>query len=101
MCLNACVEDETWFWYMRLRHVNFDILKIMAQKEMLKGLPFIIHQNQLCERYLVGKWFHKSFPNKSTSRANQPLQEIHADVCGLFKPCLFGKKLYFIFLLIL
>jgi hypothetical protein len=59
---------------MRLGHVNFDILKIMAQKEMLKGLSFIIHPNQLCERCLVGKGFHKSFTKESTSRANnQPL----------------------------
>jgi hypothetical protein len=54
-CLNACVKDESWLWHMRLRHVNFDSLKMMTQKEMLKGLPFIIHSNQLCEGYLVGK----------------------------------------------
>jgi len=48
-CLNACVNDETWFWHIRLEHVNFDSLKMMAQKEMLKGLSSIIHPNQLCE----------------------------------------------------
>ena len=86
---------------MRLGHVNFDILKIMTQKEMLKGLPFIIHPNQLYERCLVCKGFHKSFPKESTSRANQPLQEIHTDVCGPFKPCLFGKNYIFYFLLMI
>ena len=43
---------------MKLGHVNFDSLKMMAQKEMLKGLPYIIHPNQLCEGCLVGKQFH-------------------------------------------
>jgi len=82
---------------MRLRHVNFDILKMMTQKEMLKGLQPIIHPNQLCEGCLLSKQFRKSFPKEFTSRASQPLLEIHADVCGPIKPCSFGKNLYFLF----
>jgi hypothetical protein len=69
---------------------------MMAQKKMLKGLPSIIYPNQLCDECLVSKQFRKSFLKKSTSRASQPLQEIHVDVCGLIKPCLFGKHLYFV-----
>jgi len=38
-------ENETWLWHMRFGHVNFDSLKMMVQKEMLKGLPSIIHPN--------------------------------------------------------
>jgi len=72
-CLNACVKYETWLWHMRLGHVNFDSLKMMAQNEMLKGLPFIIYPNQLCKGCLVGKQFCKSFFKESTSRANQLL----------------------------
>ena len=78
-------------------YINFDNLKMMSQNEMLKGLPSIIHPNQLCEECLVGKQFHKSFSKESTPRASQPLQEIHVDVCGPIKPCLFGKNLYFLF----
>ena len=52
-CLNICVKGETWLWHMRLWYVNFDSLKMMAQKEMLKGLPSIIHPNQLCGGCLV------------------------------------------------
>ena len=100
-CLNACVKDETWLWHMRFKHVNFDSLKMMAQKEMLKGLPSIIHPNQLCEGCLVGKQFHKIFLKESTSRVNQPLQEIHVDVCGSIKPCLFSKIYIFYFLLMI
>jgi hypothetical protein len=67
------VKDETWLWHMKLGHVNFDSLKMMAQKEMLKGLLSIIHPNQLCEGCLMGNQFRKSFSKESTSRANQPL----------------------------
>jgi hypothetical protein len=45
----------------------------------------------------VGKQFHKSFSKESTSRASQPLQEIHVDVYGPIKPYLFGKNMYFLF----
>jgi len=53
-CLKACSKDETWLWHIRLRHVNFDSLNMMAQKEILKGLSSIIHPNQLCKGCLVG-----------------------------------------------
>ena len=43
--LNACVKDETWLWHIRLGYVNVDSLKMMAQKEMMKGLPSIIYPN--------------------------------------------------------
>ena len=46
---------------------------------------------------LVGKRFRKSFLNESTSRVSQPLQEIHVDICGPIKPCLFGRNLFFFF----
>jgi hypothetical protein len=63
---------------------------------MLKGLSSIIHPNQLCEGCLIGKQFHKIFLKESTSRVSQHFQEIHVDVFGPIKPCLFGKNLYFI-----
>ena len=68
---------------------------------MLKGLPLIIHPNQLCEECSVDKQFHKSFLKEFTLRISQPLQEIHVDVWGPIKPCLFGKNLYFILLLMI
>ena len=45
-CLKACVKDKTWLWHIKLWHVNFDSLKMMAQKKMLNGLSSIIHPNQ-------------------------------------------------------
>jgi len=95
-CQNACVKDETWLCHIKLRHVNFNSLKIMTQKEMLKCLPSIIHPNQLCVVCLVEKQFCKSFPKEFTLRASKPPQEIHVYVFGPIKPCLFSKNLYFL-----
>ena len=90
------MKDETWLWHMKLGYVNFDSLKIMGWKEMLKGLSSIKYPNQSYEWYLVGKQFCKSFLKESASRVSQPLQEIHVNVYGPIKPCLFGKILYFL-----
>jgi hypothetical protein len=67
---------------MRLGYLNFDSMKMMEQKEMLKGLPLIEHPYQLCKGCLVDKLFHRSFPKESISKESQPLQEIHANACG-------------------
>jgi hypothetical protein len=44
----------------------------------------------------VDKQFHKSFPNEFTYRVSQPLQKIHANVCGSIQPCLFGENLHYL-----
>jgi hypothetical protein len=63
---------------------------------MVNGLPFINQPNQLCEGCLIGKQFRKSFPKKFTTRANELLQLVHADVCGPIKASSFGKNRYFL-----
>ena len=76
--------------------MNFGGLKLLAQKEMVKGLPPIDQSDQLCEGCLVGKQFRKSFPKESFTRASEPLQLVHTDVCGPIKPSSFGKNRYFL-----
>ncbi|KAJ7959769.1 Retrovirus-related Pol polyprotein from transposon TNT 1-94 [Quillaja saponaria] len=94
-CLKMCAKDSTWRWHMRLGHLNFRGLKNLGEKKMVYGLPFIDHPNQLCEACLIGKHARKSFPKEAT-RATEPLQLIHTDVCGPIKPCSFGKNHYFL-----
>ncbi|KAJ7962054.1 Retrovirus-related Pol polyprotein from transposon TNT 1-94 [Quillaja saponaria] len=94
-CLKMCAKDSTWRWHMRLGHLNFGGLKNLGEKNMVFGLPFIDHPNQLCEACLLGKHARKSFPKEAT-RATEPLQLIHTDVCGPIKPCSFGKNHYFL-----
>ncbi|KAH9670830.1 hypothetical protein KPL70_017126 [Citrus sinensis] len=95
-CLKACHKDQSWTWHLRYGHLNFGGLELLSKKNMVKGLPYINHPDQLCEGYLLGKQFRKSFPKKSNSRAQKPLELIHTDVCGPFKPNSLGKSNYFI-----
>ncbi|KAH9671981.1 hypothetical protein KPL70_017541 [Citrus sinensis] len=85
-CLKVCHKDQSWTWHLRYGHLNFGGLELLSKKNMVKGLPYINHPDQLCEGCLLGKQFRKSFPNESNSRAQKPLELIHTDVCGPFKP---------------
>jgi len=68
----------------------------MAKQNMVRGLPCINHQDQLCEGCLLGKQFRMCFSKESNSRAKKPLKLIHADVCGLIKSCSLGKNNFFL-----
>nr|GEY99065.1 retrovirus-related Pol polyprotein from transposon TNT 1-94 [Tanacetum cinerariifolium] len=86
-------------------HIDFDMSNHMAGEEELfvemekskgnvsfgdeseasmkgKGLDKIGHPNQVCEGYLFRKHAMNSFPKEVTSKAKEPLQLIHTDLCG-------------------
>ncbi|KAL4290879.1 hypothetical protein GQ457_14G021340 [Hibiscus cannabinus] len=85
-CLKASVENEAWCWHMRFGHLNFGALKMLGEKNMVNGIPTISHPNQFCEACLLGEHARSSFPKEATSRATEPLQIVHTDVCGPIKP---------------
>ncbi|GJS20373.1 retrovirus-related pol polyprotein from transposon TNT 1-94 [Tanacetum coccineum] len=58
----------------------------VKEKGMLKGLDQIDHPNQVCEGCILGKHARSSFLKEETSRAKEPLQLIHTDLCGPFTP---------------
>ncbi|CAJ2633694.1 unnamed protein product [Trifolium pratense] len=95
-CLKMCYKEESWLWHLRFGHLNFGGLELLSKKEMVRGLPYINHPNQVCEGCLLGKQFKMSFPKESSSRAQKPLELIHTDVCGPIKPRSLGKSNYFL-----
>lgn len=38
-CLIAQVDDIVWKWHKRMRHLNFNSLKMLHKKNMVVGLP--------------------------------------------------------------
>ena len=92
------VKDLIWIWHLWDGHVNFNGLVLLLKKNIMKDLPSINHPNLVCEGCLLDKPFRKSFPKKSSSKAQKPLKFIYTDVYGLTKPSSLGKSNYFLFI---
>jgi hypothetical protein len=46
LCLTARRDDEAWQWHERFGHLNFEALKRLSAKEMVRGLPRLDHVEQ-------------------------------------------------------
>ena len=46
-CLKSCLKDPNWIWPLRFGHLNFDGLKLLARKNMVKGLLYVKHSDHL------------------------------------------------------
>jgi len=49
---------------------------------MVHGLPQLKCSSLLCEDCVLGKQHRNSFPRENMWRASQPLQLLHANICG-------------------
>ena len=93
-CFLSNLEEPAWLWHARLGHVNFQSLKLIAEKEMVMGVPPIKHPHQLCHGCLVAKQSRDPFPAKTSFRADEPLELLHADLCGPITPATIGGNHY-------
>ena len=98
VCLLSSISDPAWLWHARLGHVNFNALKLLADKKMAGGVPLITHPQQVCQDCLAGKQSRFSFPASTNYRASKPLELIHADLCGPISPATIGGSHYFMLL---
>ncbi|KAF7817945.1 Retrovirus-related Pol polyprotein from transposon TNT 1-94 [Senna tora] len=72
-------------WHARLGHVGYHKLKVMINKQMLKGLPQLeVRDNVVCAGCQYGK-AHQLPYEESNFRAKAPLELVHSDVFGLVK----------------
>jgi len=60
-CLTAIINDKDWLWHLRYGHLNFESLKQLGSKKMVKGLPNIHHPNEMCESCVLSKQHRNSF----------------------------------------
>ena len=93
-CFHTVTEDIVHLWHCRYGHLSFRGLNTLYQQSMVYGLPTMKTPTKLCQDFLVGKQSRASFPKKSTWRATQVLQLIHADICGPITPISNSKKRY-------
>ncbi|GKC19569.1 putative ribonuclease H-like domain-containing protein [Tanacetum coccineum] len=76
--------EESNKWHRRLGHVNFKNLNKLVKRNLVRGLPSKIFQNDhTCVACQKGKQHKASCKAKSMSSISQPLQLLHMD---LFRP---------------
>lgn len=66
VCLHASISNSAKLWHARLGHLNFQSLKLMADRGMVCGLPKINHPTQVCDSCLVAQQAHLPFPTAVT-----------------------------------
>ena len=63
---------------------------------MVRGIPYINKQDQICEGCVFGKHKRDSFPSGMANRASLPLELVHSDLCGPMRENSLGGKKYFL-----
>ncbi|KAL3686035.1 hypothetical protein R1sor_004057 [Riccia sorocarpa] len=71
-------------WHRRLGHLHYKGLHHLSKGHTAEGIPYLPQLNDTCHRCQLGKQSRESFPKQSDSRATEPLQLIHSDLCGPF-----------------
>ena len=91
-------DDSLSMWQARFGHLNYDYLKMLDSKSLVKGLSF--NQNEIfdriCQGCACGKQHRLPFPKKSHHKCKQPLELIHTDVYGPMPINSVGGSRYFV-----
>ncbi|GJX16863.1 zinc finger, CCHC-type containing protein [Tanacetum coccineum] len=97
VCLLANLKEDTCLWHARLGHLNFESPRLMAQRDLVHGIPAIKHTTQVCDVCLIGKHSRAPFPKKAKARSTSPLDLVYGDLCGpITPPTPSGKKNIFL-----
>nr|GEX63633.1 hypothetical protein [Tanacetum cinerariifolium] len=68
---------------MRLGHINFKAMNKLMRRNIVRGLPSKIFENDYtCVAYQKGKQHKASYKTKLASFISQPLQMLHMDLFG-------------------
>ena len=96
MCLTARHTEEPWLWHARFGHLSFDALG--QREKMVRGLPHIEHEGELCDSYLVGNQRRLPFSKTVKYHMAETLELVHGDLCGPIPSATLGGRKYFILL---
>jgi hypothetical protein len=64
--LTARVDESSWKWHARFRHLNFPALQKLFRGDMVCGLPTINEANRLCDSCITSKQRRVLSPFKSS-----------------------------------
>nr|CAB3459387.1 unnamed protein product [Digitaria exilis] len=86
VCLTANRTDEAWRWHQWFGHISFQASRKLQAGDMVRGLPHVVHVDQVCESCLAGKQRRRPFPAQARRRADGVLDLVHGDICGPITP---------------
>nr|CCI55340.1 PH01B019A14.9 [Phyllostachys edulis] len=98
LCLAARRDDDAWRWHERFGHLNFEALRQLGSKEMVRGMPHVDHVEQFCDTCVLTKLRRLPFPRQASFRAKEKLELVHGDLCGPVTPATPGGRRYFLLL---
>lgn len=96
VCLMSKTDDAAWRWHARFGHLHFRALHTLSRRDMVRGLPKIRRVEEYCDGCALGKQHRTPFPSASSFRAQQSLELVHTDLCGLISPTTPGGNNYFL-----
>jgi transposase InsO family protein len=96
--LAARRDDGAWQWHERFGYLNFEALKWLSAKEMVRGIPCLDHVEQFCDVYVLTKQRRLPFPQQSSFRVKKRLELVHGTLCGPVTPATPGGRRYFLLL---
>jgi hypothetical protein len=97
-CLVVRRGEEAWRWHERYGHLHFDALRMLARKQMVRGLPDIEQVEKLCDCCVATKQRRTPFPTAAKYRAADQLELVHGDLCGPISPPTPGGRRHFLML---
>jgi hypothetical protein len=97
-CLAARQDDGAWQWHERFGHLNFEALKQLGAKEIVRGMSCLDHVEQFYDVCVLTKQRQLPFPQQSSFRAKERLELVHGDLCGPMTPATPGGRRYFLLL---
>ncbi|GJR11616.1 putative ribonuclease H-like domain-containing protein [Tanacetum coccineum] len=95
-CLFAkATSDESKLWHRRLGHLNFKTMNKLVKRNLVRGLPFKLFENdQTCVACQKGKQHRASCKSKTENSISLPLHLLHMDLFGPTFVKSLMKKIY-------
>ena len=88
-------EGTSRLWHERFGHLSMQTLPAMQKSDIVADLPPISDSDDVCEACMKGKQHRQPFPQESRTRAEAPLQLVHADLCGKMNTQALGGSSYY------
>lgn len=96
VCLQTTTQNLAHLWHRKYGHLSYESLQTLQNKEMVRGLPKLADSKTVCVDCLKGKQHRDSIPKRSTWRASEKLELVHADICRPISPTSSSHERYFI-----